>query len=43
MERIADAVYLLLNDLYWDLLNHAPTRPLDYAYLKRSPGRPTLL
>jgi hypothetical protein len=30
----ADAVYLLLNDLYWEVLNSAPTRPLDYDYLK---------
>jgi hypothetical protein len=35
--RIADAVYLLLNDLYWDLLNSAPTRPLDYDYLQALP------
>jgi hypothetical protein len=35
--RIADAVYLLLNDLYWDLLNSAPTRPLDYEYLQALP------
>src|SRR5215831_15004699 len=31
---IADAVYLVLNDIYRDILNHAPVRPLDYAYLK---------
>jgi hypothetical protein len=30
----ADAVYLLLNEPYWEVLNHAPTRPLDYDYLK---------
>src|SRR3989441_8962077 len=30
----ADAVYLVLNETYLDLLNHAPVRPLDYAYLK---------
>ena len=30
----ADAVYLLLNDPYLDVLNHAPVRPLDYDYLK---------
>jgi hypothetical protein len=35
--RVADAVYLLLNDLYWDLLNSAPTRPLDYDYLQALP------
>src|SRR6266478_7604613 len=31
---IADAVYLVLNEAYLDILNHAPVRPLDYAYLK---------
>lgn len=30
----ADAVYLILNEPYWEVLNHAPTRPLDYDYLK---------
>jgi hypothetical protein len=30
----ADAVYLVLNEPYWEVLNHAPTRPLDYDYLK---------
>jgi hypothetical protein len=30
----ADAVYLLLNEPYWEVLNSAPTRPLDYDYLK---------
>jgi hypothetical protein len=30
----ADAVYLVLSDTYLDILNHAPVRPLDYAYLK---------
>jgi hypothetical protein len=29
----ADAVYLLLNDPYRDVLHHAPVRPLDYDYL----------
>ena len=33
----ADAVYLLLNDPYWEVLNSAPTRPLDYDYLKALP------
>ena len=32
--RKADAVYLVLNDPYWEVLNNAPTRPLDYEYLK---------
>lgn len=30
----ADAVYLVLSKPYRDVLNHAPVRPLDYAYLK---------
>ena len=32
--RKADAVYLILNDPYWEVLNNAPVRPLDYEYLK---------
>jgi hypothetical protein len=37
--RRADAVYILLHDSYRDVLNSAPTRPLDYDYLKElSPG-----
>ena len=31
----ADAVYLILNDPYRDVLNNAPVRPLDYDYLKK--------
>lgn len=35
----ADAVYVLLHDAYREVLNAAPTRPLDYDYLKDlSPG-----
>jgi hypothetical protein len=35
----ADAVYILLNPPYRELLNHVETRPLDYDYLKRlAPG-----
>ena len=30
----ADAVYLVLSAPYQEILNHAPVRPLDYAYLK---------
>jgi hypothetical protein len=30
----ADAVHLVLSEPYLDILTHAPTRPLDYAYLK---------
>ncbi len=37
--RKADAVYLLLNEIYREILNTAQTRPLDYDYLKElSPG-----
>jgi hypothetical protein len=35
----ADAVYIVLNPPYRELLNHVETRPLDYDYLKElSPG-----
>src|SRR5215467_14185991 len=30
----ADAVYLVLSEPYREILNHAPVRPLDYAYLQ---------
>ena len=30
----ANAVYLVLNKIYREVLNHAPVRPLDYSYLK---------
>jgi hypothetical protein len=33
----ADGVYLILNEPYWEVLNNAPTRPLDYDYLKQLP------
>ena len=33
----ADAVYLVLSDPYWEVLNTAPVRPLDYDYLKVLP------
>lgn len=33
----ADAVYIILNDWYWQLLKTVPTRPLDYDYLKVLP------
>jgi hypothetical protein len=36
---VADAVYIVLNPPYRELLNHVETRPLDYDYLKKlSPG-----
>jgi hypothetical protein len=35
----ADAVYLILHRAYREIINTAPTRPLDYDYLKElSPG-----
>lgn len=33
-EDKADATYILLHDIYREILNNAPTRPLDYEYLK---------
>ena len=33
----ADAVYIILHDLYRELLNSAPTRPLDFNYLRDLP------
>ena len=33
----ADAVYIILHDIYRDILNSAQTRPLDYAYMKVLP------
>jgi hypothetical protein len=35
--READAVYIILNDPYWEVLNNAPIRPLNYDYLKILP------
>ena len=32
--RRADAVYITLNTPYWEVVNSAPVRPLDYDYLK---------
>ena len=37
--RRADAVYVVFNEPYREVLNNAPMRPLDYDYLKQlSPG-----
>lgn len=37
--RVADCVYVVLNQPYWEVVNHAPVRPLDYDYLKSlTPG-----
>jgi hypothetical protein len=35
--RKADAVYIILSDLYMQVINGAMTRPLDYDYLKGLP------
>ena len=35
--RRADAVYIVLNDIYIQVINGAMTRPLDYDYLKSLP------
>ena len=32
--RKADGVYLVLNEIYAEVINHARTRPLDYDYLR---------
>jgi hypothetical protein len=36
----ADAVYLVLNDIYKEVLDNAPARPLNYSYLKELPPAP---
>lgn len=35
--RKADAIYLILNEPYWEVLNNSRVRPLDYDYLKELP------
>jgi hypothetical protein len=35
--RRADAVYIILNEPYREVLDHAPVRPLNYDYLKVLP------
>jgi hypothetical protein len=35
--RKADAVYITFNDPFWEVLNNAPVRPLDRAYMKELP------
>ena len=35
--RRADAVYLVLNEVFMQIINGAETRPLDYDYLKHLP------
>lgn len=39
----ADAVHIVLNPPYRDLLTHVETRPLDYDYLKKLPPGPQRL
>ena len=36
-DTAADGIYLVLNETYREVLNQAPVRPLDYAYLKALP------
>ena len=38
--RKADAVYIILSDIYMQVINGATTRPLDYDYLKGLPPAP---
>jgi hypothetical protein len=38
--RKADAVYIVLSDIYMQVINGAMTRPLDYDYLKSLPPAP---
>src|SRR5207248_8655860 len=38
--RRADAVYIILHDLYRELLDGVQKRPLDYEYLKELPPAP---
>lgn len=35
--RKADAVYVIFNEPFWEVLNNAPVRPLDRAYMKTLP------
>src|SRR6202044_1269238 len=35
--RKADTVYISFNDPFWEVLNNAPVRPLDRAYMKELP------
>ena len=38
--RKADAVYVMLNEIFMQVINGAMTRPLDYDYLKSLPPAP---
>jgi hypothetical protein len=35
--RRADAVYIIFNEPFWEVLNNAPVRPLDRTYMKELP------
>jgi hypothetical protein len=39
-DRKADGVYIVLNDVFIQVINGAMTRPLDYEYLKSLPPAP---
>ena len=39
-DRRADAVYIILNDVFMQVINGAMTRPLDYEYLKELSAGP---
>ena len=41
--RKADAVYVMLNEIYMQVINGAMTRPLDYDYLRSLPPAPQRL
>ena len=38
--RTSDSIYIVLNDIYMQVINGAMTRPLDYDYLKSLPPAP---
>lgn len=39
-KEVADSIYIILTEPYWEVLNSAPFRPLDYDYLKELPPAP---
>jgi hypothetical protein len=41
--KVADAVYIVLNPIFREVLRYAKTRPLDYDYLKALPPAPRRL
>jgi len=38
--RTADAVYVVFNNPFWEVLNNAPVRPLNRSYMKELPPAP---